>query len=434
MDLPPLMATHYQRSLFDFEDITEHSARNWVGDFFEQATANVSSAVRYKDSSQFKICPDLGWGPLALFEVKGVGRSNSSIIYQGRLKKDRELVDANNVDLHYWFWRHSHAVKQSPTKQQLRTNLAAATYQVLVVDLAEVERYCWSRQVKVLNTAYTKAGAPLKYGSTEKGYGLGWSVSMKQMLARCEQRTTVPQLSVYGTQLHNVEVYTSREIQGRFIMSFGSDPKSKYLYAFEREVDRLVCVHNFCAPEPFCMFGEHGFVTELFTQRPGLKDGKWVNAHMYYGSLSAEEGAARWFNECCLPIIKRNRKVPEQKKLKESFNIYPDGGPSSQVVGVGFGEYKQNNSLAVFLIFKSGEGQPISVNVPEHTSVLEEGQFFIKDWSELKHVAERLQQVGLVTILDKPRVATGHVEVATAVVNRNKLTDFSAEELARYKP
>jgi len=426
------MATHFQRSLFDFEGITEHSARNWVGDFFEQATANVTSAVRYKDSSQLKICPDLGWSPLAMFEVKGVGRSNSSIIYQGRLKKDRELVDANNVDLHYWFWRHSHAVKQSPTKQQLRVNLAAATFQVLVVDLFAVEQYCWSRPVKVLNTAYTRTGAPLKYGSTEKGYGLGWSVSMRQLLSLCELRCVVPRVPVYGETVRNVEIYTSRPIQKGFIVPTGSDPKIKYLYAFEREIDRLICHHNFCAPEPVCMFGAQGFVTQLFVAAPGLRDGLWANAHRYYGNFSAEEGASRWFKECCLPVIKRSRNVPKQKKLKEPVNIYPDGGEDTLVVGLGFSRYRQGDAAAVFLIFKDGNCSPISVNLPEFSAQLQPDEFFLKDWSELQHVALRLQQSGVLQVGDSPRVPVGHVEVATARIDPSKLTDFSAEELARY--
>jgi hypothetical protein len=434
MPLPPPMRTHYQKSLFDFEGVTEHSARNWVGDFFEQATAVLTRGVRYKDSSRYEICPDVGWSPKVLFETKAVGQSNASIIYQGRLKKDRRLVDANDVDLCYWFWRHSYRVTEAETKEQLRRDLAQALRHVLLVDLHDIEQYCWSREVKVLNTGYTKAGHPLKYGSTEKGYGMGWAVSMKQMQALCRHRIVVPKIVVYGIEICDVEVFASREAHTRFPMA-QDDPKTCYLYDFERAVDRLVCVYNFCAPEPFCMYGEHGLVTQLFVARRGLLDGLWTNAHMYYTSgLSPEAGAERWFRECCLPVIRRNRPVPTQYKVKESFNIFPDGGDDTCVVGIGISTYKQNNGRAVFLIFSNGEGMPISVNLPEHMDRLGEDEFYIKDWSEKQHVADRLIKAGLVTLVDKPRVPSGHVEVATARLNRALLGEFSQEELARLRP
>jgi hypothetical protein len=236
--------------------------------------------------------------------------------------------------------------------------------------------------------------------------------------------------------IKDIEIYTSRRELARFIMPFGDDPKSKYLYAFEAEIDRLTCAANFHDYEPFAAYGERGFVTQLFSQGPGLKDGMWCNAHMYYGlGKPVAEGALKWFNECCLPVIKRSRPVPEQKKLKEAFNIFPgDGGPDNLVVGVGFSTYRNTDALTVILIYANGKGRPISVNLTDFADDLEEGEFFFKDWSDQKHIAERCIEVGLVQLVDKPRVQSGHVAVPIAKLNHGLLTEFSAAEAARYKP
>jgi hypothetical protein len=434
------MSRERQGVLFEHEaEINHHSARNWAGDFFEQATTILSGGVRHKDAANFAICPDVSWGDDVLFESKGVGRSNESIVYAGRLKKDRALVDASGRDLYYWFWRHRHRTKESRTKDELRRSLAENFRQLIIVDLWQVEQYCWSREIKTLNTGYTKAGHPLKYGASDKGYGLGWGVSMKAMLALCELRMVVPEIQVHGVPFRNIEVYTSRPEQARFIMSFGDDPKTKYLYAFEREVDRLICEHSFVVDEGFLKFGNAGVVTRLYAGRSGLREGLWCNAHMYHSlGVSAAEGAERWFTQCCLPSIKRNRPVPEQKKLKQPFNLFSDGGPETLVVGLGLATFDHTDGgkpLLAFLIMSDGKGMPIGVPAPkEHADALGPDEFYIKDWADKAHVAERLLQVGLVRIANKPRVQIAHASVATAVVDRTKLTDFSKEELSRYKP
>jgi hypothetical protein len=432
--LPPYRSQYYQPWLFDCDEISRHSARNWVGDFFEQATANLSQALRYRESCLCPICPDLRWSSRAFFEVKGVGRSDRAIIYQGRLKKDRRLVEETGCDLHYWFWRHKHPVTESETKGQLQAGLAAAAYQVIIVRLADVERYCLSREVRCLNTAYTKRNVPLKYGSEKNGYGYGWAVPMTALLSVSQLRVVVPSLQVYGRTLQNLEVHTVEQLQEDFIVSVGDSEKNKYLYDFEREVNILICERSYCVADPLCMFGAQGLVSRLYDKHPGLRDGRWINAHTYYGHLPAAEGAARWFNVCLLPHVKRNVTVTAQKKLKNPFNLFSDGGPNTLVVGVGFAEYTQSQGKAVFLIFKDARGKPISLNLPEHVAKLQGSQFFFKDWGDMEAIAQRLQQAGLVSLLPVPRITVDHAEVPIAIVNESQLTNFTEEELERYRP
>jgi hypothetical protein len=174
----------------------------------------------------------------------------------------------------------------------------------------------------------------------------------------------------------------------------------------------------------------------LYHKRPGLKEGMWANAHMYYGmGLPEAEGAGRWFTQCCLPVIKRMRPVPVQRKIKQSFNLHADGGPDTLVVGVGQTEF-QGGGPAVFLIFASGKGMPIAVPATKEVAAnLQPGEFFIKDWGDKEEIAKRLVQAGLVRILvDKPKVQLAHAQLSTAVLVEDQLTSFSQEELARYKP
>ena len=102
----------------------------------------------------------------------------------------RPMLTFKTYAMNVWYLVTHNMVQsiQAETKEQLRRDLAQALRHVLIVDLHDVEQYCWTREVKVFNTGYTKAGHPLKYGSTEKGYGLGWAISMKQMKALCPHR------------------------------------------------------------------------------------------------------------------------------------------------------------------------------------------------------------------------------------------------------
>lgn len=71
-----------------------------------------------------------------------------------------------------------------------------------------------------------------------------------------------------------------------------NDPKTKHLYAFEREVNRLITE---AGDSPADFFGRHR----------SMISAKWTIAHFSYGQgKTPEQGAADWFAECCAPKIK----------------------------------------------------------------------------------------------------------------------------------
>ena len=123
---------------------------------------------------------------------------------------------------------------------------------------------------------------------------------------------------------------------------------------------------------------------------------------------------------------------PEPFKLIAPFNLYPDGEPSSKVVGIGIGQYPEGG-MAVFLIFESNRGQPVSVPMPEFESQVGADEFFFKEWVDGKSAAERLLAEGVVVITDKPAVSFGHGEVRVARINRSKLCAMTAAEREQYR-
>lgn len=122
------------------------------------------------------------------------------------------------------------------------------------------------------------------------------------------------------------------------------------------------------------------------------------------------------------------------KKLREPFNIFPDGSLATKVVGLGFAEYDKGGGPAVVLIFATGKGQTISVNLPNDQYLLDAGEFHLKDWSENEHVIARMEQLGILQLVDKPTVPSGQVQVRTVRVDPAKLTNFTPEEAEKYKP
>src|SRR5690606_29221686 len=80
------------------------------------------------------ICPDIHWEGNTYFEVKGAGLSGSVILYECRLKKDREFTRATGCRLVYWFWRHAYPVTQAASYYELRSNLAVQTKCLYLVD------------------------------------------------------------------------------------------------------------------------------------------------------------------------------------------------------------------------------------------------------------------------------------------------------------
>lgn len=193
--------------------ITTHGyARYLTGDFFEEATATVSGAVRLKTDSRC-YCPDLRWDESIYFETKAIGKSNRAIIYDHRLEKDRVYCRRKRISMYYWFWRHTHSVLQSPDHRHLQSSLGQSIVEIFVVSLGVVEHIVSTIPLKILNTGGTiktgpNAGQRLGYGG--KGYGKGWSLPVTE-LQECSALTCMYMpgfFSVYGHPLTALRIYT----------------------------------------------------------------------------------------------------------------------------------------------------------------------------------------------------------------------------------
>lgn len=83
---------------------------------------------------------------------------------------------------------------------------------------------------------------------------------------------------------------------------------------------------------------------------------------------------------------------------------------NQRVVRIDLRSYK-NDALAVILGFDNGETQPISINIEKHAFVLEPGEFFLKNYSELEDLAKILFERGIIKKSGGIEVPTGFVRV-----------------------
>ena len=121
-----------------------------------------------------------------------------------------------------------------------------------------------------------------------------------------------------------------------------------------------------------------------------------------------------------------------QRKLKEPFNLHSDGGPESLIVGFGVAVFDSGCPAIVMINKDSGLGTRLSVNLPDNAAALETSkEFFLKNWTDMKHIAERLVKLGIVKLTGKA-VASGHIEAPIATLNDDKFTEFNEEELKKY--
>ena len=72
-----------------------------------------------------------------------------------------------------------------------------------------------------------------------------------------------------------------------------------------------------------------------------------------------------------------------------------------------------NGRLAVQAYTTDGEpAATVSVNLPD--APLNEGEFFLKDWSENEIISKALIERNIIEVLDRPLVKSGFVQVRTA--------------------
>jgi len=117
----------------------------------------------------------------------------------------------------------------------------------------------------------------------------------------------------------------------------------------------------------------------------------------------------------------------EKFKLKEpvSFTI---GDARLTVVALQLGEYA-NKAKAVICVFEDGDSSKLSSNVPERAHKLNVEEFFLKDWSENKEMADALDDAGVI-LPTGDSVHTAWVEAHVTVLNYDKLEKQDADSEA----
>lgn len=177
--LPPPRNENKQLMLFETRLLNHGACRHFAGDFFELATVALVGGQRLRTHAAYATCPDIQWRDEICFECKSVGNTASAILYEIRFKRDLQFV-RRGYQLHYWFWRHSHAVAKSQLISELNAGLAANLIEVVVVPFPLLARWLRGRPVKVMNTGQLSSnGNRVGWGS--KGYGMGWGVPVSAM-------------------------------------------------------------------------------------------------------------------------------------------------------------------------------------------------------------------------------------------------------------
>jgi len=240
MHLPRPKNTDFQDTLFPLETpITFASARNWTGDFFEEATRVATGAIRYRTDCRVAVCPDLRWkaSKNIFFESKAVGRTGHAIIYQNRWLKDLAWLKKTRSSMYYWFWSHKTSVMLCPNLYALRDSLAQTIIVVYICSISSMQSILADRPLRVLNTATIRSGensgkrsgygkgnelpawTKLPYGFQSSSYGIGWSIPLTLVSKACvrTQYLCLP-MSVYGHVIPQIKVSSGNGEALKFLL------------------------------------------------------------------------------------------------------------------------------------------------------------------------------------------------------------------------
>jgi hypothetical protein len=147
------------------------TVRTTLGDFAERLVAKLLNGQRYKTDSRCKYCPDVkAMGKF--FEVKAVGRTRESLIYEGRLEKD--LLFSQTNELYYVFCCHSVDSKVCRDSFELQCMFMATLGSIVVAPFESVYEAAMMSEVTRLNSSYG-------HSDTNKVYGAGYRLPMKRL-------------------------------------------------------------------------------------------------------------------------------------------------------------------------------------------------------------------------------------------------------------
>jgi hypothetical protein len=148
--------------------------RTILGDFAESLTANLFEGYRYRTDSRCKYCPDITTRSGIYLEVKTLGKSNHTFIYEGRLKKDRAFYDAGNK-LFYVLWHHSADTRICTDDFELKCLFLSTLKRIVLVEFPVMETVAKMSAVTKLNS---------KYGHSDSNptYGAGYRIPISRIL------------------------------------------------------------------------------------------------------------------------------------------------------------------------------------------------------------------------------------------------------------
>jgi hypothetical protein len=164
-------------------------ARNVLGSFVEDLTAQLFNGTRLQTDSRCPYYPDIAltcrisptrWSNIYL-ECKSAGLSNQTFIYKGRLEKDWTF--AQDHKLIYVIWHHSAYVGRAETFNELKALFLSKIKAVYLVPFESIDEICSSLRLEKLNTKYGH-----KPGLAGEAYGSGYRFPIKAIEKVTHQR------------------------------------------------------------------------------------------------------------------------------------------------------------------------------------------------------------------------------------------------------
>ncbi len=174
-----------QHKLF-YEPIDGHGqVRVLLGDFVEKLTAKLLGGVRYRTDSRCDYCPDVTVGN-RFFEVKAVGNTNYTFIYEGRLEKD--LVFAQTHELYYVLWSHGTDTLLCEDEFELFSWFIHNLKEVLIVPFTSMYEVAQSQPLTKLNSNY---GHCRDTATAKTLYGAGRRISLRKIKQQVHQSIVI---------------------------------------------------------------------------------------------------------------------------------------------------------------------------------------------------------------------------------------------------
>lgn len=178
----PKSSQSFQPTLFP-ELLGNHGHRRTViGNFIQRLTVVFFKGKEHRCYGA-DYCPDVSVGD-NYFECKAMGRTDQTLVYEGRLYKDIKFAEGHK--LFYVIWKHRVDTLKHETVISLQFALLQSLEYCAVVPFDVIENYCLWTAPKRLNSNYggKKNPSSLKlYGS---GYRIPGSIIRPWILFSCE--------------------------------------------------------------------------------------------------------------------------------------------------------------------------------------------------------------------------------------------------------